>query len=150
MSTDTENDSPEPTLDVDTDAFDPDPNDYSPTQSFQKDRRTKLEGIFNGKVVSSCFDGDIEPAYGEDNVLLVGRLHECVFGLVLDTESCVVVTGHVLQCNPVQARMSGVWSEDAIQRMESVSGTHQDGMWNGYDDPHVDNSVPWTPDANYR
>lgn len=149
MSIDTGNNSMEPTLDIDADTFEPEASDYSPTQSFQTDRRSKFKGIFNGEVVRACFDGEVEPAYGEDNVMLVGRLHECVFGLVLDTESHVVVTGHVLQCNPVQARMSGVWSERAIERMQSLSGSHREGVWNGYDDPHVGNSVPWTPDDGH-
>lgn len=133
------------TVDIDVDDFEPSPRDYSMSVSFQTDRRSKFEGIFNGDVVVACFGGEIEPARGDGNVLMVGRVDENVFGLVLDTEKRMVVTGHVLQCNPVQARLSGLWNERAIGRMESLSKNHRGRVWNGYDDPKTGNSVPWSP-----
>lgn len=142
-------DGDELTISVEVDDFDPSPGDYSVTQSFAADSRNKFKGIFIADVVSACFNGEIEPAYGESTVMMVGRLNECVFGLVLDVEKMVVVTGHVLQVNPVQASMSGLWDEDAIQRMQSVSKDHRGKVWNGYDDPRIGNKVHWSPDKQY-
>jgi len=139
----------EPTLDIDACSFDPDVGDYSPTSKFTTQTKNKLKGIIDGDVIGACFAGDVEPAYGEDNVMMVGRLHDCVFGLVLDTEQKNVVVAHVLQCNPVQARISGKWDEKTIERMQELSKNHQGKVWQGYDDPKIGNKSYWAPDREY-
>lgn len=134
------------TMAVDEESFNPSPADYSPSQSFARKRKSQLEGIFTGAVIRACFDGIPRPAYGENTVMMVGRLYESVFGIVLDTVEKVVVTGHVLQCNPVQASCSGEWTGAAIERMEDITKEHQGKIWNGYDDPRIGNSTRWVPE----
>lgn len=139
----------------------PEPHEYSPTNNFLTKRNTKQKGIFTSPVIEACFDGDVEEVpeseqqlwVGEDHdgyvAMLVGEVAECYFGLVVNPVEKVVIEGHILQVNPVQASMSGVWSKKAIEGMQRLTKEHEGGVWNSYINPYIGNSEKWTPDDKY-
>ena len=143
---------------VDPERFNPSSSDYHATDSFMRSRKGKLEGIFTGDVIRSCFDGEAvivenhksdEPDKPDDLVMMVGEMCECYFGLLLDPENRMVVGAHVLQVNPVQAKMHGPWTKSTIERMQAVSKQHEGKVWNAHKDPRIGNKSKWTPDGKY-
>jgi len=130
------------------DSFHPDKSVYSAADSFVRHRRGRLEGIFTTAVVDACFQGEAEPARN-DCIRMVGRHHECIFGLIVDPETQLVIDGQVLQVNPVQARLSDEWDADAVERMQAVSKHYTGKVWNAREDLRIGNSQKWTPDDEY-
>lgn len=135
-------------LEIDLDEFDPEPSEYSPSDSFMSRRKNDLKGIFTGDVIQVCFNGDAEFAEN-DCILLIGELNESYFGLIVDPEEKIVVDGHVLQVNPVQARMSDQWTYEAIERMQAVAKQHTGKVWNSYIDPKIGNKERWVPEREH-
>lgn len=146
---------------IDLESFDPSPEDYRPSESFMRDRKSKFKGIFTGDVIESCFDGEPEfienHTYDEDYaadvpeklIRLVGELHECYFGLMIDPIDKTVVNGQVLQVNPVQANLHGPWDGETVQRMGKLAKNHEGKVWNAHRDPRIGNKQRWKPDDQY-
>lgn len=147
--------------DREVDALNPDPEEYHPTDNFLSKRKTVQRGIFTGDVIRACFEGDVceigehtQDVVMDDEhdgyiVMLVGELAECYFGLFVNPVEKVVIEGHVLQVNPVQAAISGHWSKASIETMQGLSKEHEGKVWNSYIDPYIGNSSPWSPDDEY-
>ena len=85
-------------------------------------RSNKAEGVFVTPVIEACFEGRTAPTDDEKEhtALLLGELHECEFGLVVDYENEAVITGHVYFVNGVKAYESGVWDAETIDRMRDL------------------------------
>lgn len=130
------------------DGFDPDPEDYRPTDNFVRRLRSDLKGIFTGEVIESCFNGNPNRARN-DCLMMVGELNDCYFGLIIDPEDRVVVDGNVLQVNPVQASIGDRWTGGAIDRMQSLAKNHRGKIWNAYKDPRIGNKDRWVPEREW-
>lgn len=133
---------------TDLDSFDPDVEDYHATSNFMNRRKGDLDGVFTGDVIQACFDGELHEGEN-DCVVMVGELHECYFGLVLDPEEQLVVDGKVLQINPVQASMSGHWDHRVIKNMQTLAKQHEGKIWNAHKDPRIGNKQRWVPERDH-
>lgn len=157
--------------------FNPSPEEYSPTENFMRARKNHLDGIFKGDVIKACFNGipelvenhKYEQQFDDDSlsdgpidyprylVMMVGEISECYFGLLLDPDNKQVITGHVLQANPVQAMRATegdtnsvrLWESDAVKRMAKLAKSHEGEVFNAYIDPHEGNQERWIDDRKH-
>ena len=153
----------------------PTANEYSPTENFLRDRKTRLKGIFNGTVIAACFNGhaeyienykyqsDFQPLHGapgeypEELIMMVGEIEQSYFGLLLDPLNKRVITGHVLQVNAVEAARATepgthslrLWEPDAIDRMQRLAAQHEGKVRNAYIDPRLGESEKWVDDREH-
>lgn len=163
----------------DLDAFDPHPRDYSRAGNFVNQMKREAKGIFTGKVIRACFDG--EPRFVENYnygkpdweqppnipdelpshlIMMVNEIDdsECYFGLLIDPLNNKVVSGHVLQVSLVEANQVTednsnlrLWDTDAIQQMADIVKKHEGKVRNAFiDPPEHEHAAGWIDDEGYE